>query len=442
MKQTEQTQQYRLHHLPFMVMWVASFGVAWMLLFLGVVLWNDVKDATPVFREFSNWVYYNARWLDGVLVGAGLGAFLMLVQPWLMRWRYGFVPRFWRLTTFFGALLGGTLFSELMYGSGYYDANGVWTYPTHLIPALVWFSSLTLIQTLALWPVARTAVIYPLAGLSAALIALFMGNVPSGSMNQMNLMLFGTMAQAVFSGALFLWLMRDYRLEAVAKRDEKSKRVVREGLHPISFIGLWTMAHLFGWVGLMALVIIWEQVRYALPFMSDLAYTLFNNYWVSYPLYGLIIGGITAVAQPWLMQQQSGIRPKHWLKLSVPAWTIAGLALMRLMRGDCYYECFDSMQHLWTGLALLLWFGLPPLIQSLALWREMRGAWLYALSGMVSAALAYFLYLQFDWTYSESMYATLFGALAQALLTGAAYLTILAQTRQNQAQEASLETIG
>jgi hypothetical protein len=442
MKQAEQSPQYRLHHLPFLVMWVASFGVAWMLLFLALVLWHDVKTNTPIFGELANWVYLNARWLDGILVGAGFGAFLMLVQPWLMRWRYGFVPRFWRLTTFFGALLGGTLFAELMYGNGYYDASGAWVYPMHIIPMLVWFSSLTLIQTLALWTVARTAVIYPLAGLGAALVALFMGKVPTGSMNQMNLLLFGTMAQAVFSGALFLWLMRDYRVEAVAKRDEKSKAVLREGLHPMSFIGLWTMAHLFGWVGLMTIALIWEQVKNSLPFLSNLPYWLYNN-WMMYAFYGLVIGGLTALAQPWLMQQQSGLRPKHWLKLSFPAWTIAGLALMRLMRGDCYYECSDSMQNLWTGLALLLWFGLPPLIQSFALWREMRGAWLYALSGIVSAALAYFLYLQFAWTYSETMYATLFGALAQALLTGTAYLSILAQNRQNQAsQEVALETIG
>jgi hypothetical protein len=329
-----------------------------------------------------------------------------------------------------------------MYGNGYYDANGVWVYPTHIIPALLWFSSLSLIQTFALWPVARTAVIYPLAGFGAAVVALFMGHLPTGSMNQTNLLLFGTMAQAVFSGALFLYLMRDYRVEAVAKRHEKSKVVVREGLHPMSFIGLWAMAHLFGWVGLMTIVVIWQQIANSVLFLGNLPYWLYNH-WITYPFYGLIIGGLTALAQPWLMEQQSGLRPRHWLKLSFPAWAIAGLALMRLMTGDCYYECSDSNRQLWIGLALLLWFGLPPLIQSFALWREMRGAWLYALSGIVSAVLAYFLYLQFAWTYSEAMYATLFGALAQALLTGTAYLAILAQNRHAQAsQEAALETIG
>ena len=89
---------------------------------------------------FSSWVYTNARWLDGVLMGAGLGAFLALVQPWLMRWRYGFVPRFWRIATFIGASLGGALFSEFIYSNGYYDSNGFWTYPNQIAPIGLWLS--------------------------------------------------------------------------------------------------------------------------------------------------------------------------------------------------------------------------------------------------------------------------------------------------------------
>ena len=68
----------------------------------------------------------------------------------------------------------------------------------------------------------------------------------SYSSNQLNMIFFGSMTQAIFSASLFLWLMRDYRVEAVQKRDEKSKGQIRSRLHPISFIGLWSLAHLFG----------------------------------------------------------------------------------------------------------------------------------------------------------------------------------------------------
>ena len=41
--QTRDTMQYRLHHLPFGVMWVAAFGVAWLGLFMLAVIWHDIK---------------------------------------------------------------------------------------------------------------------------------------------------------------------------------------------------------------------------------------------------------------------------------------------------------------------------------------------------------------------------------------------------------------
>src|SRR6187549_1563602 len=100
MKQEAQVNQYRLHQLPFMVMWVASFAVAWLGLFLASMLISDAKSRFLFVQELSNWVYIHARWLDGIVMAAGLGALLALTQAWLMRWRYGFVPRFWRVTTF------------------------------------------------------------------------------------------------------------------------------------------------------------------------------------------------------------------------------------------------------------------------------------------------------------------------------------------------------
>jgi hypothetical protein len=443
MKHDAQTNHYRLHHLPFLLMWVASFGVAWLTLFMAAMLWTDAKMNISFLQELSNWVYSNARWLDGVVMAAGLGALLALVQPWLMRWRYGFVPRFWRISSFFGAILSGSLFSEIIYNNGYYDLNGVWTQPDQIAPVIVWFGSLTAIQTLALWPVARRAWLYPLAGFGAAAVALLMGNLLGNyyGLSQTNALFFGSIAQAVFSGALFLYLMRDYRVEAVAKRDEKSKAVVRIGLHPISFIGLWAMAHLFGWVTVVAFSVIISTIRYSVPYMNELIYWAYSNPWVLYPAMGLTIGAVTAVAQPWLMQQRSGFRPRFWLRLSIPASAIAGLGLWRLFVYSYYsYDAFgsyiDETKSLWIAAALLLWFGLPTLVQSLALWRDLRGAWLYALSGLVSAVVAYLVFLQFNWTYNSLSYATIIGAGVQAILTGAAFLTIMAQNQQAQAQEA------
>jgi hypothetical protein len=429
MKQQEQVNQYRLHHLPFLVMWVAAFGVAWLALFLAAMLWSDAKSDIIYLQEISNWVYNNARWLDGIVMAAGLGALLSLVQPWLMRWRYGFVPRFWRITTFFGALLGGSLFSEIIYNNGYYDLSGVWTQPNSILPIFVWFSALTALQTLALWPVARRAWLYPLAGFGAFAVAWLMGSIFANyyGLSQTNALFFGSIAQAVFSGASFLYLMRDYRVEAVQKRDEKAKAVVRVGLHPISFIGLWAMAALFGWVTMIAMSYIVSTIRYSIPYMAELTYWIINTPWLFYPLMGLSIGGVTSLAQPWLMQQRSDFRPRFWLHLSFPAWAVAGFALWVLMSGS-YYD----KSRLEIGGALLLWFALPTIVQSFAFGRDLHGAWLYALSGIVSAVVAYVMYVQFSWSYSAVAYAVIIGAGVQAILTGAAFLTIMAQ---NQVEE-------
>jgi hypothetical protein len=428
MKEYEQVNQYRLHHWPFLLMWVASFGVAWLGVFFGGLLLNDLRYRLDYFREISWWIDSNP-WFYGLLTGAGIGAFLALVQPWLMRWRYGFVPRFWRIMTFLGASLGGSFSFAYVFGGygGYYDnAFSVWDYMARSAPWFIWFSSLSFAQMLALWPVARRAWLYSLAGLGATGLGFLLGLVDSYSMGQLNTLFFGSFAQAVFSGALFLYLMRDYRVEAVQKRDEKAKAVLRRGLHPISFIGLWMMAHLFGWVALLSVVFMLTIASFSFGFVQNFMNWLGSFEWPFAIALGLIVGSMTAIGQPWLMQQQSGYRPRFWMPLSLFAWAVAGLGLWQFMDN---YNAGD----VWRGMMLVLWFGFPTIFQSVALWTYSRTAWLYGLAGLVSGVVAYLFYQQFDWSSGNSGYAIIFGAIAQAILTGVVFLFII-QTQPKEAE--------
>jgi hypothetical protein len=425
----QQDNHYRLHHLPFMVMWVASFGVAWLGVFFSGIILSDLRYNVDFVQVIATWLDAN-RWLYGLLLGTGIGTFLALIQPWLIRWRYGFVPRFWRIATFFGAILAGSLFSEYFYGSGYsFNYANVWGYLGRFAPISVWFGTLGLVQMLALWPVARRAWLYPLGGIGASLIAFGTGFWNGGyGLAQMNMLFFGSFAQAVFSGALFLWLMRDYRVEAVPKRDEKSKGLQRRGLHPISFIGLWMMAHLFGWVALLSVVFVLILASSAFSPVQSFMNWLGASDWSLAVLLGLIVGGVTSIAQRWLIQQQSEIRPRFWMLLSLVAWSLAGLGLWQFM--DSY-----NGSGFWHGTMLVVWFGLPTILQSLALWPHLRSAWLYGLAGIVSALIAYLIYEQFSWAASEQIYTVIFGAIVQAILTGVAFL-IMNQTQPHKATDA------
>lgn len=431
---------YRLHHTPFLLIWAGLIGVAWLSLFTGGILITFVRNEVPFMREMASWIYLNARWIDGLQIGIFFGAILALVQAWLIRWRYGFVPRFWRIATFLGATLSAALFSDIIYSGGYYDANGSWVYPSYYPALALWFCTLSLVQMLALWPVVRRAWLYALSGIGALGFGCLISYLESSanySYNPMSVLFFGSIAQAIFTGALFLWLMRDYRVEAVPKRDEKAKLRQGMGLHPISFIGLWLMDYLFGWVSLLSIGFIAYTISNFFYPLRDFLNVVMSIQWLAAGIMGLLTGGAIALFQPWIMKQRSNYHPRFWLwiALSAVGWAIAGQAIPYL--GSSY--TIEQMGMLKFFGTLLLWFALPTILHSLAFWREKRGFWIYALAGVVSAAMAYFVYQQLAWTNTGILFAMVFGSGLQAILTGAAFMTMMAQNQQ--AEATALEVV-
>ena len=65
----------------------------------------------------------------------------------------------------------------------------------------------------------------------------------------------------------------------------------------------------------------------------------------------------------------------------------------------------------------------------------MRGGWLWAFTGLVGGLLSYLIYVQFDGSSLSEFYAVCIGILAQALVTGIAFLMLANQQRPMPAPE-------
>src|SRR5690606_19883843 len=187
------------------------------------------------------WVNNHAEWVTGVGMGLTFGLMLSLVQTWLIRRRYGFVPKFWRYTTIIGATLTGFSFPFATY---YWDYDQLW------IPLIIWFSLLNIFQAGVMFRVNRQAWLLALVGIVAGLVASGLYAIPDSYDTALWALLLGATIQAIGTAIIMLRLMANPREGIVPKRDtdEKSKARMRDGLHPMTFIGFWAAAHFAGWV--------------------------------------------------------------------------------------------------------------------------------------------------------------------------------------------------
>src|SRR5688572_26618917 len=104
----EEHEQYRLGRVPFLLMWIASFGVAWFIYFWLVLLWDDFTEGLSLVWSLGRaespfyWRSLHMGWVTsllspsfGLAMGIILGLQIPFMQKTLFRWRYGFAPRFW-----------------------------------------------------------------------------------------------------------------------------------------------------------------------------------------------------------------------------------------------------------------------------------------------------------------------------------------------------------
>ncbi|MEL7435951.1 MAG: hypothetical protein AAFN11_18545, partial [Chloroflexota bacterium] len=152
-------------------------------------------------------------------------------------------------------------------------------------------------------------------------------------------------------------------------------------------------------------------------------------HWLSLPLLGFLFGGVVAVGQKWLIERKSGRTFKRWLLISTLAWGVAAFG---------FWGYVDTYGNTYSEFALLaLWLGLPIVVQGILLWRQLRGGWVYALAGLVAGGLGVYIHIQSGDSYNYTLYGLIFGAIVQALLSGAAFVMLHAQSQTTQSAQSN-----
>lgn len=410
----------RLHRIPFMVIWVAAYGLAWFSMFMSMMILSDMNNNSVI-----RWLTHDGTWLMAIVAGTVFGGMLSLIQGWAIRRRYGFLPRFWRIVTIAGSAFAG--FAVFGFLSNYGDINNAWG------AGITWFAPMAILQAVVLFRVNRQSWLMAIAGILAGILAASIEAFQIVNYESLIwALLLGAGIQAFGTGIVMLRLMANPREGIVPKResDEKSKSRLHDGLHPFSFISFWAAAYFMGWVTLFVSMALWFLTIGEIGIIQDAIRFLERNVeWVFGVTFGAIIGFVSALAQVWLMKQHSKTEVKHWIILSTIGWAIAGIGLFHYM--DSY-----SLTVFERNLALVVWFMTPAIFQTIPMWSAMRGGWLWIGTGIVTAIVAVSIDSAFSWSDMAEFYTIMVGGVAQAIITGATFILLKSQeTRVEQETE-------
>lgn len=203
----------RLHRIPFLLLWILSFGIAWSVLYIYEMLWYNMN-----FDLFLSWLK-QVSWREGIFVGLLFGLTLSFVQTWLIRQRYGYVPKFWRAAIILGGMLAGLGYPhtglrtfESFIGYNWMGVNNTTPIDSLINDFLIWFIVFGLSQTIVMFRVNRKAWLMMIVGLFAAIIASIpLTNSRMFYSKPMWALIMGTAIQAIGTGILFLYLMANPR---------------------------------------------------------------------------------------------------------------------------------------------------------------------------------------------------------------------------------------
>ncbi|MGJ3240005.1 MAG: hypothetical protein ACFE0Q_14935 [Anaerolineae bacterium] len=398
----------RLKRLPFLALWVAAYGLAWWTLFFVAMLGSD-------------WVQgMYTQELAVISIGLCFGVVLAVMQGWLLRRRYGFIPRFWRGATVLGTVISAFMVVSMLDQSGSDDALRV--------AGMIWFSVPALMQAGVLMRVNRGAWLLGGLGIGIGLLGILIDLSNFAYYNtEIWAILVTAGMQAFGTGILTMRVMANPREGIVPKRDsdEKAKARMRQTLHPITFTALWVGAYFFGWVMLFVIMAGWMLVFDNLPIISSIGNWLDNNAeWVFGMIVGAILGAVSAWMQTWLIAQYRGLQVKGWLVWSTIGWALGGI-------GFYLYTTYNYQQVFDTDLPLAGFFIAPAIFQMIPMMRARRAGWMWVLTGVVSYLVALTIEAQFVGTYNETFFAVMLGGAVYAILTATAFIVLSANAPAN-----------
>ena len=412
----------RLHRVPFLLWWMMSYALGWYAIYV----YEEFNPSSPQGPWFEQRLCAFLTWLrlsepfgrrEGLLVGFIFGLVLSLIQTWLIRERYGYIPRFWGIATIVGATIaGGYAYPRVgVTGGGLYN-DVINTIPDFRL----WFSILGLFQSIGMWSISRKAwLMFVTGGIASALTVLSLVYLQIYYFDPFEALLLGTFIQSVGTGLIALYLMANPREGSVPKREKAQgmKFQPHNGLSTRGFISLWIGIYYFAQLLIAVLLEIWYRM---------LAYKSIELYWINLPQTYVIIfsmtGVATAIAQHWLIQSRHSIR--YWHLFTVVGWIFAGFAAGQHFNYEADYSRLQENFFLGVSLAL------PLLFQTIPMKRAMRGGWLWAVVGIASFVLIV-LFQNWAWfSRSRLLYGTIFGGLFMSVATACLFLWLVARNKE------------
>ena len=241
---------HRMHRIPFFFWWVMSYALAWLPIYVYEMLWHDDR-----FYDVLSWLKFETK-IETFFVGFLFGFVLMLTQGWLLRLRYGYVPRYFRVATIIGATIAGGFVYPIFGKIAVVQAQQIGRSILHRY--FVWFIVLSFFQMIAIWNTSRKAwLILVAAILASAITNVFFIHHEMMYVGPKWVLIVGTFVHAAGTACVMLYLLENPYLKVARKHKKKIKNAVvqsRNGMSTILFIITWGGQYLFGLLVLETLV--------------------------------------------------------------------------------------------------------------------------------------------------------------------------------------------
>ncbi len=413
-----QDDNLRLHRISFLFLWTSTFVLAWYVIYIYELLWYE-----PRLDRFLSWLKFSSTWREGAVIGLLFGGILSVTQTWIIRFRFGFSPRFWLPLTLIGSIVAGQWYprvglrtGEALIGINWMGVNNTTSVDKLVIDFMLWFLILNLCQTIALFFVNRKAVVLIIVGLVSGFIA----SIPMVYPHLMYgrpfwTLILATGFQAIASYFVVMYCMSNPRMGVTPKRDKQVPNLPRQNLSTVTFILMWVASFHIARVVNIIIPEIWRFLVYYSPtaLYENLRLSQSFDTWI----YALIVTGISgiwlAIAQKWLMSKYANIEVSHWIIFSAIGWMIAEFILWYAQ--SIYPR--DSTYYLFMG----LYWILPALLQAILINRLASRGWIWLFSGVIAGIISIWI-LSIEYPYLSRFYSTFVATMSLAFSTSICFV--------------------
>jgi hypothetical protein len=397
----------RLHRTPFLLLWVASYSLAWLSIYI-----YEHKLSGWLCDFVGWWTRWDADWREGVFIGLLVGLILSIMQTWLLRRRYGFVPRYWWIATLVGATIGGF---------GYFPLARI-RIPLLIDKFLIWFIVINSFQTIAIFRTNRRAWWIASVGIMSACTAIPIGLQSS----RIIAVVLATAVQAIGTGVVISYLMEHPRQGIKPKRDDsqKPKHGLQNNMHPLTFTVLWITIFYIAYSG--AILADKLPILYLIRGNESIRHLVTSSH---IPIHFLTLGIITGIAQQWLIKCYCGQKIRYWRWFTLAGWLSVGLIWFLVSNNDIFTDIEGKVL---AG----IWFVFPVLFQTILMIRTMQDGWIWIITGLATGLIVSSLYeVRYPMYFPRDQLAhAIIGGFILSFITAVVFLWLVSHQDQTQSE--------